>query len=681
MGRGICFLLILMGILAAFLPADVKAAPTTRRLAGYTQYDTAAVVAKAGWTQADYAVLAYGENFPDALAAVPLARKYNAPILLSDVQSLPEVTSQILQELGVRHVLIAGGTAVISTAAENQLQVLGIQVTRIAGYDRYDTSVEIAKQLDAGQEIFVVNGDDYADALSVSVPSALKNAPVILVPEGYLPESVQQYLQTQTITKTYLVGNAEQIKESTASGFPYVERITGEDKYVRNIAVLKRFEDILTCDDVFLATGNRFADALAGGAYAASQAAPIVLLDSSYNRETADWLISRNSVLTQLSILGGEVIMPGMLIREYTDALAGKTSGTVYTPAELAEMARPSLVHIETKDAYGTPLLRGGGVIVDAAGKIATNYQLLKNAYAAEVTTYDGKVYEAGKVCAYDTKQNVAILKIEAAGLLPVVWGDSEQAAVGDKVYTVGNYYGISESMTDGMISTKARAIDSITYMQITAAVAAGDYGGLLLNEQGKMIGLTAPGVSGAESLNLALPINSLKKMFAQDNSLTLEQISRPGTSDPDAVKKTDEEFASFLNSKYNAMTIDGLTVRFTWKVNDYQSGSADLSIHGMMESGDLGYWLELIDKEQRGEMLLFFGNLSGEIKRLYPDTTFMGNVLFQDYYYILPPKPYFPYNEVSYTSDGKWFVSHPVVTFYDLYPQGKSDARVMLTD
>lgn len=69
-----------------FFPALTFAntSPTITRLAGFDRFETASKIAKSGWTQSDYAILAYGGNYPDALSSAPLAKKYNAPILLND---------------------------------------------------------------------------------------------------------------------------------------------------------------------------------------------------------------------------------------------------------------------------------------------------------------------------------------------------------------------------------------------------------------------------------------------------------------------------------------------------------------------------------------------------------------------------------------------------------------------
>ena len=680
--KGILAIIISVFIFQIVFVGNANASPLVHRIAGYTQYDTSSAIAKEGWVQCDYAILAYGENFPDALAAAPLTQKYNAPILLTESQSLTLITKQTLQDIKVKNVFIVGGDAVVSPTVENQLKDMGINVIRLAGNDRYDTAIEIAKQLGDVQEISVVTGDDYADALSISSVTTLSNSPIILVPRDYLTDSIKNYLSSNNITHTYLIGNLEQINESVSNQLPNVERITGNDKYARNIAVLKRFDTNFDFSNIFLATGNGFADALAGSAYAASKDAPVVLVDDIYNYDTASYLNSKNIVTKQLNILGGEGVMPSTMVQEYTTSMIDdSTPGVIYRPSEIAKLVSPSVVYIEVSDFNGIPIASGSGFIIDSTGKIATNYHVIKGAYSAKVKTYDGKIYNVSKVFAYDSTQDMALIKIDATGLQPVSLGDSDKIGTGDKIYTIGNPLGLNDTMSDGLISSKSRVVDGATYIQISAPLSSGSSGGVLLNEQAEVIGITSAGMTDGQNLNFAIPINLLKLTLSQDIDLTLAQLPHEGVPSKATAKMTDEQFAVFLNSQYNVLSIAEKTIRFTWKVNDYKTGLSKVSIHGMIDSRDYGKWMDLLNNNYRGEVMLYFAKLNNDIAINYPGASFSGNVLYQDYYTVLPSTPFFPYDEVSYSSNGQWFVSHPIVSFYDLYTLNKSDSRVNISD
>jgi len=273
------FVLILILVFIVSFASNVYAS-SSKRLAGENRYDTSASIAQDGWEQSDYAILAYGGNYPDALSAAPLAKKYDAPILLTSGNNLPAVTKETLISLQVKNVFIIGGTGVIPSSIDSELKSMKISVTRIAGQDRYETAIKVAQQLPSPTEIFVVTGEDYPDALSIAPIAALKHEPIILVPKNYMPDSVKAYLSANSINKTYVVGDSDIIDDNVFNQFPGSERIIGVDKYVRNINVNIKFDDLFNSKDICIATGEGFADALTGAAYAAKKGIPIVLVNN-----------------------------------------------------------------------------------------------------------------------------------------------------------------------------------------------------------------------------------------------------------------------------------------------------------------------------------------------------------------------------------------------------------------
>ena len=286
-----------------------------QRLAGQDGYETAFEIAKAGWQQSDYAILAYGENYPDALAAVPLAKKQNAPILLTDKDSLNPKTSTALQDLKVKTVYVVGGTAVISAAVENQLTTAGYSVKRIAGQDKYDTAIKIAEELGDVREVAVTTGDDYADALSIGSIAAEKQIPIILVPPDDITSSIQNYISMKNITKTHVIGDQSLISDNVVGKFSNSERILGQNKYARNIAVLNKFSDGYQHDKLCLATGENYSDALTGAAYAAKNNGAVVLVKSDLPKSTNKFLKENITSLTNVTVFGGEAVIPSSLVK------------------------------------------------------------------------------------------------------------------------------------------------------------------------------------------------------------------------------------------------------------------------------------------------------------------------------------------------------------------------------
>ena len=288
----------------------------TSRLAGYDRYETAAQITKNGWQQSDDAILAFGENYPDALAAAPLAAKYDAPILLTKRDSLPDATKQTLRDLSVKNVIVVGGTGVITDAVDAELLGMGIHVRRVFGYDRYETAAAIAKELGSPSEVFVVAGTDFPDALSVASIAGIKQIPILLVPQNDLPDAVKNYVNSQSISKSYIIGNSGVISDQIFSQFPAAERISGGTKYQTNLAVNEKFvsEKIFASSSICLATGEIFADALAGSAYAAKLSAPIVLINNDAVNVTDGYVKDRAAEGKQLVIFGGTGILPAQAI-------------------------------------------------------------------------------------------------------------------------------------------------------------------------------------------------------------------------------------------------------------------------------------------------------------------------------------------------------------------------------
>lgn len=308
------FLILIILLQTSIGTANASQRPTVTRLAGYDRYETAFQIAKTGWQQSDYAVLAYGENYPDALAAVPLAGKLNAPILLTDKDSLNPKTRTALQDLKVMTVYVVGGTAVVSVNIENQLINAGYSVKRIAGQDKYDTAIKIAEELGDVSEVAVTTGDDYADALSIGAIAAQKQMPIILVPKDYITSSIHSYISSKNITKTYVVGDQSLISDNVVNNFNNPERILGQNKYARNIAILNRFTDSYQLDKLCLATGENFADALAGAVYAAKNKGAVALVKSDLPVSTNDFLKEKAIFLTNITVFGGVAVVPPSLI-------------------------------------------------------------------------------------------------------------------------------------------------------------------------------------------------------------------------------------------------------------------------------------------------------------------------------------------------------------------------------
>jgi serine protease Do len=156
----------------------------------------------------------------------------------------------------------------------------------------------------------------------------------------------------------------------------------------------------------------------------------------------------------------------------------------------------------------------GSGTIVREDGYILTNNHVIKEAETIKVTLSDKREFE-GKVIGTDPKSDLAVIKIDAKDLPALKWGDSDKLRVGEMVIAVGSPYGLSQTVTSGIVSAKGRAnvriADYEDFIQTDAAINPGNSGGPLLNVRGELVGINTAIFStsgGYQGIGFAIPSN-----------------------------------------------------------------------------------------------------------------------------------------------------------------------------
>jgi S1-C subfamily serine protease len=168
----------------------------------------------------------------------------------------------------------------------------------------------------------------------------------------------------------------------------------------------------------------------------------------------------------------------------------------------------------------------GSGSVIDKRGHILTNYHVVEDARDIQVTL-NGKTYEDAEVVGTDPDQDIAVLRIDAPPeeLFPVPVGTSDNLRVGQRVYTLGNPFGLEGTLTTGIISNINRTLPSRTgremksIIQTDAAMNPGNSGGPLLDTSGRMIGMNvaiATKSGQSAGLGFAIPINRIRQIVPQ---------------------------------------------------------------------------------------------------------------------------------------------------------------------
>ena len=176
---------------------------------------------------------------------------------------------------------------------------------------------------------------------------------------------------------------------------------------------------------------------------------------------------------------------------------------------------------------------QGSGFIIDKDGHVLTNYHVIAEARQVEVTMHNRKKYRA-TIVGTDRSHDLAVIQIKAPELTPMVLGDSKNLQVGQKVYAIGNPFGLAGTLTSGIVSSirsvqEPNGINIDEAIQTDAAINPGNSGGPLLNSHGEVIGINtmiASSVGQNAGIGFAIPINTAKAVL--NDLLTLGRVRRP---------------------------------------------------------------------------------------------------------------------------------------------------------
>jgi putative serine protease PepD len=222
-----------------------------------------------------------------------------------------------------------------------------------------------------------------------------------------------------------------------------------------------------------------------------------------------------------------------------TRTVATTSTGSALSPHDVYAKAKDSVAYITaqiTQSSGGpfgqtqTGTATGSGFVVSSDGYVVTNDHVVEGASDVKVKIGDGKTLNA-KVVGTDASTDLALLKVDASGLTPLVLGDSDNVQVGDPAYAIGNPYGLDRTLTTGVISALQRQISSPSGYSIDndlhtdAAINPGNSGGPLFNTAGQVVGVNSQiessgsssgGEAGNVGIGFAIPSNTVKSVVDQ---------------------------------------------------------------------------------------------------------------------------------------------------------------------
>lgn len=320
-------IMILFMTLSFSIPSVAAREWQITRISGKDRYETSIEVSRRIYPYAKYAIVASGENFPDALIGGTLASQILAPIFLTNKTSIREETLQEIRRLDVEEIFILGGTAAVTPEVEKELVKIA-PVERIAGKDRYETAHYIfekryelrlnQEEMTVGDGAYFVSGTDFPDALAA--------AP--LIGQTDKPEtSLMSYLYPirpgEDPAPFTVFGGPSAIYHSYDHNYPdYLEprmdyRIAGTNRYGTAVEIAKKYPEIADIypRTVILVNGRNYPDALSAAPIAPMTMGAILLTDPNYlPQETKDYI--EESEIWHLVVVGGESAVSEKVVQE-----------------------------------------------------------------------------------------------------------------------------------------------------------------------------------------------------------------------------------------------------------------------------------------------------------------------------------------------------------------------------
>jgi S1-C subfamily serine protease len=329
--------------------------------------------------------------------------------------------------------------------------------------------------------------------------------------------------------------------------------------------------------------------------------------------------ISKNGVITEAVLevppfaADGRTFVPLRFIGEALGAAVNWNGATktvsilldeVLTATEIAEYMAPRSVIINCYDSSDEFIGQGSGFFITSDGNIVTAYHVVEDADKVMVTLDDGSVYEGQDVIHWDKDGDLIVFNIGKSGVPVVEFGDSSLVKTGNSIYTYGSPLGISNTISEGIVSNKSVEYDGYTYLQISAPVSPGSSGGCVIDGQCKVIGIIIGSFEDGQNMNLSVPVNALKALLRQE-PLVYEELT-------------------YGNDTYSGYTLDGkrhFLGTYTWESGNVYSGEwqmDELTGHGLYywaSGNDSKYYLgDFVDSVMHGFGIMLFYNGDGYI-------------------------------------------------------------------
>ncbi|HBF0233817.1 TPA: cell wall-binding protein Cwp10 [Clostridioides difficile] len=299
--------------------SDSTSNVTVKKLKGADRFETAIKISQSGWTKSDTVVIVNGEDksMVDGLTATPLASVKNSPILLSSNDKLPQKTVEELKRLNPSKVVVIGGNNSMPNSVVEAIKAVNskISVQRIGGDTRYQTSINIAKEIDKTNNVsklYIGAGNGEADSLSIASLAGKEKTPIVLTQKDGVDNEAEQFIKSNKVSNIYFIGGVEKISNKAIEQVGKIanrdisnNRVAGQTRQETNAKVIDKFYSQSKLDGVVVANQDKLIDALAVGPLAAKNNSPVILATNTLDKSQESSLKGKNS--SKLFEVGGGI--------------------------------------------------------------------------------------------------------------------------------------------------------------------------------------------------------------------------------------------------------------------------------------------------------------------------------------------------------------------------------------
>ncbi|MCJ0053446.1 cell wall-binding protein Cwp10 [Clostridioides difficile] len=299
--------------------SDSTSNVTVKKLKGADRFETAIKISQSGWTKSDTVVIVNGEDksMVDGLTATPLASVKNSPILLSSNEKLPQKTVEELKRLNPSKVIVIGGNNSMPNSVVEAIKAVNskISVQRIDGDTRYQTSINIAKEIDKTNNVsklYIGAGNGEADSLSIASLAGKEKTPIVLTQKDGVDNEAEQFIKSNKVSNIYFIGGVEKISNKAIEQVGKIanrdiskNRVAGQTRQETNAKVIDKFYSQSKLDGVVVANQDKLIDALAVGPLAAKNNSPVILATNTLDKSQESSLKGKNS--SKLFEVGGGI--------------------------------------------------------------------------------------------------------------------------------------------------------------------------------------------------------------------------------------------------------------------------------------------------------------------------------------------------------------------------------------